>query len=371
MESAARSIKRSRVAPPAMPLSGGVLVVGGDGSGDRAPSRSEEEEEGCRADRISDLADGVLGEIISRLPIKDGIRTRILARRWRPLWPITPLNLDCREISVSRLFNDGEKVHIETISHMSAFTKECVRKCYSGRNPVSGVVSLPESILSGHAGSVSRLSIPACYLQCRPSTVDAWLRSWKLNNIQVLEFYYLCPRFLRQEVTLLDLCTSSTPSAPESVFRFSSSLHTLAFALCQIPDNYVGTLKLPLVKRLSLVEVDISDASLQSIIHSSCPGLESLLFVCNRGGRRVTINSSNLVSIGIRCPYGELIIEDAPSVRRLIVDCLVDDCSITVVSAPKLEALGEFVFVSPSTCLEVLPFLHTGTELHLFRCLFY
>ena len=155
------------------------------------------------------------------------------------------------------------------------------------------------------------------------------------------------------------------------MFRFSSSLHTLSFALCQIPDNYVGMLKLPLVKRLSLVAVDISDVSLQSIIHSSCPALESLLLVCNRGGRRVTINSSNLVSIGIRCPFGELIIEDDPSLRRLIVDCLVVDCSITVVSAPKLETLGEFVFVSPSKCLEVLTFLNTGTELYLFRCLFY
>lgn len=155
------------------------------------------------------------------------------------------------------------------------------------------------------------------------------------------------------------------------MFRFSSSLHTLAFPLFQLLDNYVGTLKLPLVKRFSLVEVDISNASLQCIIHTSYPGLESLLFVCNRGGRRITINSSNLVSIGIRCPYGELIIEDAPSVRRLIVDHLVDDCSITIVSAPKREALGEFVFVPPSTRLEVLPFLHTGAELHLFRCLFY
>ena len=151
------------------------------------------------------------------------------------------------------------------------------------------------------------------------------------------------------------------PLAQESVFRFSSSLHTLGFALCNIPDNYAGTLKLPLVKRLSLVEVHISEVSLQSIIHSSCPTLESLLLIFSGGVCRITINTYNLVSIGIRCPNGELIIEDAPSVRRLIVDCLVDDCSITVVSAPKLEALGEFVFVPPSTRLEVLPFLHTGT----------
>ena len=138
--------------------------------------------------------------------------------------------------------------------------------------------------------------------------------------------------------------------------------------LCSLPNTRQlhWTLKLPLVKRLSLVGVDISDASLQSIIHSSCPALESLLLVCNRGGHCVTINSSNLVSIGICCPHTKLIVEDARSLRRLIVDCLVDDCSVTVVSAPKLEALGEFVFVPPSTRLEVLPFLHTGTELHLF-----
>ena len=163
-----------------------------------------------------------------------------------------------------------------------------------------------------------------------------------------------------QEVTPLG--EFIVPSAPESVFRFSSSLHTLGFALCNIPDNYAGTLKLPLVKRLSLVEVLISEVSLQSIVHSSCPALESLLLIFSGGVRRITINTYNLVSIGICCHYGKLMIEDAPSLQRLIRDKEDDHCSITVVSAPKLGTLGEFAFVSAPALVEVptLPDSRTG-----------
>ena len=132
MECATPISKRAREAPSATTPSGGVLVAVGEGSGKCALPRSKDEEEGSRLDLISDFSNAVLGEIISRLPIKEGIRTRILARRWRPLWLTAPLNLDYREISVSCLFNDGEKVQIETISHVSALAKECVRKCYSG-----------------------------------------------------------------------------------------------------------------------------------------------------------------------------------------------------------------------------------------------
>ncbi|XP_020167580.1 F-box/FBD/LRR-repeat protein At1g16930-like [Aegilops tauschii subsp. strangulata] len=281
---------------------------GGSGwSGEGAPTDFEDQEEQSGPDRISDLPDAIVGEVISHLSTREGIRTRMLARRWRPVWPTVPLNLDSREIRVARLFNHLQAVHIEIISRASAYSEEldCIRYIgtwHQGKTVPDDGSCLPESILSSHVGAVLRLCIPACYLQCRPSTVHAWLESPRLNNLQ-------------------------------------------------IPDHYVEVLELPLVKRLSLVEVDISDFSLQSMINSSCPTLECLLLVCNRERHRITINLPNLVSIDIRGEKGKFIIEDAPSLQRLIHDIQSNNMEVFIVSAPKLETLGKFRISLGSTGL--------------------
>ncbi|XP_073359768.1 uncharacterized protein [Aegilops tauschii subsp. strangulata] len=242
IHSGASCTKRARLAPPATASSGGLEVAVGSG---------EEEQSG--PDRISDLPDAILGEVIYRLSNREGIRT--------------------------------------------------------------------QSILSSHVGAVLRLCISACYLQCRPSTVHAWLESPRLNNLQ-------------------------------------------------IPDHYVEVLELPLVKRLLLVEVDISDFSLQSMIKSSCPTLECLLLVCNRERHRIKINSPNLVSIGMRGEKGEFIIEDAPSLQRLIHDILSNNMEVFIASAPKLKTLGKFRISLGSTGLMGLATVSLSTMRQSVKTLF-
>ncbi|PUZ70246.1 hypothetical protein GQ55_2G211100 [Panicum hallii var. hallii] len=127
-------------------------------SGAKRGRRSEEEEDEERLDR---LPDGVLGDIVCLLPTKDGARTQVLSlsSRWRHLWRSAPLNVDLYDRSLSRR-------HI----------------------PLSNI----SRILSSHPGPGRRLSIPRDYVlegcdeDCS-ATLDAWLQSPALNNLQELE----------------------------------------------------------------------------------------------------------------------------------------------------------------------------------------
>ena len=113
--------------------------------------------------------------------------------------------------------------------------------------------------------------------------------------------------------------------------------------------------------------VDLLDASLHNVIHSSCPALERLLLVFGNGIHVpcLKIKSPHLVSIGIHFEGQELIFADATSLQRLLLDCCYKPSQITVVSAPKLETLGaiddpfkSFKMVFGSTLTQVLYIIH-------------
>ncbi|KAK1625936.1 hypothetical protein QYE76_000251 [Lolium multiflorum] len=239
---------RRRKAPPARPPGSGPMT---------RKMRKLAESRPPPEDPISNLPDDLLVKIVSLLPTKDGARTQVLASRWRHLWRSAPLNLD----------SDG---------------------LFSYRVDLAPVVS---QILSSHPGPGRRFCVCRHHLrQSGPAaSVDAWLRSPALDNLQELDYTFF-------------------EQPPASVFRFSPSLRALTIGCCSLPDDTIpGPLRFPLLKHLGLEQVTISEGSVQSLI-DGCPAMESLLIYACFGFRRVRIiNSLTVRSIGVldQTSYGE------------------------------------------------------------------
>uniref|UniRef100_A0ACD5TF49 Uncharacterized protein n=1 Tax=Avena sativa TaxID=4498 RepID=A0ACD5TF49_AVESA len=261
------------------------------------------EENGCEEellDRISRLPDDILGEIISLLPVMEGARTQILAPRWRHLWRAAPLNLDYRVLPA----------------------------LLSARDVLVGAV------LAAHHGAGRRLCLPARHLESRADAVDAWLRSHALDNLQELELY-VCRATHSWPILIFEHLVPP----PASIFRFSSTLRVATISNCHLLDDTVQTIQFPHLRKLALVNVRIKEVSLHNIISAS-PGLECLLLSSVSRIGCLRINSPTLRSIGIRSNLRELIIEDAPSLQRLLHLEMLMKMHISVISAPKLETLG-------------------------------
>nr|CAB3456332.1 unnamed protein product [Digitaria exilis] len=260
---------------------------------------------GGGVDRISGLPDAVLGDIISLLPTNDGVRTQILARRWRHLWRSAPLNLDCQGF----------------------------------RNNQADIAGIVTQILSAHQGPGRCFRVPAQLIHRVPDTMDAWLRSPALDNLQEIDFYHTS---FEARVVVQDPLPP-----PASVFRFSGSLRVATIGKCHILDGLAETLRFPELAHLGIESVRISEAALQSLI-SSCAALECLFLNKSFGFSCLWINSSCLRSIGLgyehyRGPlpwFKELIIEDAPRLEKLLYAESIAGLNLSVISAPKLATLG-------------------------------
>ncbi|CAO2190043.1 unnamed protein product, partial [Urochloa humidicola] len=264
-------------------------------------------------DRISHLPDGVLGDIVSLLPTKDGARTQVLSSRWRPIWRSGPLNLDLTGPDFT-----GKRLNADDVSR----------------------------ILSAHQGPGRRFCTGDMYygLGDGSASLDRWLQSSALDKLQELKFH--------RGISYQHPPPPPLP-LPASVDRFSSTLRVASIGGCSLPEgNSASTLRLPLLNQLSLLDVRISETSLYALL-DGCPALQSLLLTSLRGCSRVQIVSPNLRSIGLRhgrtnTDLQELVIEDAPSLERLICFENYRDkkTTVSVISAPKLHVFAPLLCFS-------------------------
>ncbi|XP_037476984.1 putative F-box/FBD/LRR-repeat protein At5g44950 [Triticum dicoccoides] len=297
------------------------------------------------ADHISRLPDAVLGSILSLLPIKEGARTQIISRRWRPLWRSAPLNL--------------------VVDYKN--------------------INLVPKILSEHRGPARRFSIEDCYVEGRLRSytrsiyvedcydkIEGWLSSAALDNLEELE---LTPEFSYGYLGELYLLQSST-------YRFSSTLRVAKFHCCHFPNLIVQlSLKFSCLKQLTLRKVTISEDPLHSLL-SGCTAFESLELKENMGTGRLCIISQTLKSLGFCADsrdgglfLQELVIKDAPCLERLLpLNPKGGTASIRIISAPKLEMLGmlsedTYEFHLGSSVFQKMIAVNLTTKMHTMRVL--
>ncbi|TVU07190.1 hypothetical protein EJB05_47234, partial [Eragrostis curvula] len=278
----------------------------GEESRNMDPKRTDEEGVGEGVDRISSVPRDALFTIISKLGTKEGAKTQILSRNWKPLWHLSPLNLQ-----VDAGLADGERKRIRTV----------------------------DKILSTHTGDGRRFCLRDTRIRNLYKQCNKWLEDRALNNLKELDFHYKPAQSGKEQ-----------PLLPSSALRFSSTLGILSLGNCRFPMDGNYCLHFPELKQFSLHNVTISENALQGLL-SGCTALESLLILDCNGFHQICLRSPSIRSIGVRSRFlsmrfqpdiilQELVIMDAPCLERLFTYPPQGPTIIRVTRAPKLQVLG-------------------------------
>ncbi|VAI91688.1 unnamed protein product [Triticum turgidum subsp. durum] len=258
------------------------------------------------ADYISRVPDAVLCTIISLLPTKDGGRTQVFSRRWRPLWSAAPLNLEVR------VPHPGRGVPIRTSSVFPDAASE---------------------VISKHPGPARRFCFHGLCPGDLQDQAESWFRSRALAKLQELDVGY----------TSCDERNPGRNPLPPSALRSAPTLLAAKISSCVLPREMVPSMGFDLLQRLSLISVYISADVFRGLL-PACHALESLHMSNVLGTRCLHVRSPTLRSICFRDTSGkvELVIEDAPRLVRILMPFGIrENCgTIRVICAPKLEILG-------------------------------
>lgn len=229
-------------------------------------------------DMISELPQSIIESILTKLPIRDAVRTSILSTRWRYKWSdLTQLVFDD---NCAILSNDKGKVE----GNLVKFITRC---------------------LFLHLGPIHKFTLSSTFLQSSPD-VDQWLLF--LSRKDIKEFF-------------LELGEGEWFRAPSSLFC-CQKLTRLELFRCELdpPPSFKG---FSCLKHLNLQQVLIGPDVVENLI-SSCPLLESLT-LSYFDSLALTIHAPNLKFLCLEGEFKDICLENTPLLVAISVAMYMTD----------------------------------------------
>lgn len=229
-------------------------------------------------DLISDLPQSIIETILTKLPLRDAVRTSILSSRWRYKWAtLTQLVFDDKCVSLSQ---DRALVENKLVNFVTRF-------------------------LFLHDGPIHKFTLSTSYLQSSPD-IDQWLLFLSRKDIKEL---------------VLDLGEGEWFRAPSCIFS-CRKLSRLELVRCELdpPPDFRGFLCL---KYLNLQQVLVATDVVENLI-SSCPLLESLT-LSYFDSLALTVRAPNLKYLILEGEFKDICLENTPLLVAISVAMYMTD----------------------------------------------
>nr|CAB3473468.1 unnamed protein product [Digitaria exilis] len=263
-------------------------------------------------DRISALPDELLRDIVSRLPVREGARTAVLASRWRGFWRSAPLVLRDDDLLLAA---DGG--------------------CASPDAAIG-------RILADHPGPFRSVHLSHCSLTSGERELGDWGHLLAAKGTQDLVFLDNPPLPRRFGDAFRG---ASLRQLPADILR-CASLRRLFLGTCRFPDIAGaprGADVFPHLKEFSMLSAQMSEQDLEHMLACS-PELETLALIINAMPKRIHLRSQSLKCMLLWTGVAdELAVVDAPHLERLILWQTAGDyrpMKLKIDGAPELRVLG-------------------------------
>ncbi|CAL5007441.1 unnamed protein product [Urochloa decumbens] len=225
-------------------------------------------------DRISGLSDGLLRDIVSRLPFKDAARTAVLATRWRRVWLEAPL-----AVADAHLLDHWPPVSADA----------------------PAVTAAVSSALATHPGPFRCAHLVSTWMDAYQPQLRRWLGLLAAKGVQ--------------ELVLVNRPSPRVVPLPDTLFRIAT-LTCLYIGFWKFPDAAgLRGASFPNLRELGICSVAVEDRDIDSLVARS-----PLLQILNFQG---SVKELRLVSRSLRCVQicasvvESIAVVNAPRLERL------------------------------------------------------